>query len=168
MIQRHCNILIALALLVISTSSVALPGDSEKEILIASDAASLDKVKGEIIYRGNVQMQQGSLNIKADHVVLIRTEDGLQTIIAKGKPASYEQTLNANEGKTVAHGETIIYNTVAKHLTLQKNAKLEKQGNVFSGDKIVYLIDEQRVKAESPKQDDRIRMVIQPKKDKES
>jgi len=49
-----------------------------------------------------------------------------------------------------------------------QNAGLEKQGNVFSGDKIVYLINEQKVKAESPQQDNRIRMVIQPNKDKES
>jgi lipopolysaccharide transport protein LptA len=51
-------------------------------------------------------------------------------------------------------------------LTLLTNAGLEKQGNVFTGDKIVYLINQQRVKADSV-QEDRVRMVIQPKTDKE-
>ncbi|MGR6873504.1 lipopolysaccharide transport periplasmic protein LptA [Pseudomonas sp. HK3] len=167
MIQRHSNILITLALLLSSLNCFALPGDSEQEIHIASDSASLDKIKGEIIYVGNVKMQQGSLNIEAEKIVLFRTTEGLQKIVAKGTPARYEQTLNANEGKTLAYGETIIYNTKIDQLTLLNNAGLEKQGNIFSGEKIVYLIKEQRVKAESQEQENRIHMVIQPKKDKE-
>ena len=167
MIQRQSNFLIFLTLLFISLNGFALPGDSEQEIHIASDSASLDKLKGEIIYSGNVKMQQGSLNIEAQKVTLIRTIDGLQKIIAEGNPARYEQTLNAAEGKTLAYGDTIIYNTKIEQLTLLNNAGLEKQGNVFSGEKIVYLIKEQRVKAESTEQQDRIRMVIQPKRDKE-
>lgn len=167
MIHRHSKILIACALLLTSLSSWALPDDSQQEIRIASDSASLDKAKGEIIYSGNVKMQQGSLNIQAQTLTLIRTVEGLQKIIATGSPARYEQTLNEQEGKTLAYGETIIYNTKIEQLTLLNNAGLEKQGNVFSGEKIVYLIKEQRVKAESPEQQNRIRMVIQPKKDKE-
>ena len=168
MIQRHSNVLITLFFVFISLNSWSLPDDSEQEIHIASDTASLDKIKGEIIYAGNVKMQQGSLNIEAQKVTLIRTVDGLQKIIAKGNPARYEQMLNENEGKTIAYGETIIYNTKIDQLTLLVNAGLEKQGNVFSGEKIVYLINEQRVKAESTEPQERIRMVIQPKKDKES
>jgi lipopolysaccharide export system protein LptA len=168
MIQRHSNVLITLFFVFISLNSWSLPDDSEQEIHIASDTASLDKIKGEIIYAGNVKMQQGSLNIEAQKVTLIRTVDGLQKIIAQGNPARYEQMLNENEGKTIAYGETIIYNTKIDQLTLLVNAGLEKQGNVFSGEKIVYLINEQRVKAESTEPQERIRMVIQPKKDKES
>ena len=168
MIQRHSNILISLFFVFISLNSWALPDDSEQGIHIASDSASLDKIKGEIIYSGNVKVKQGSLNIEAQKVILIRTANGLEKIIAEGNPARYEQMLNENEGKTLAYGETIIYNTKIEQLTLLVNAGLEKQGNVFSGEKIVYLIKEQRVKAESTEPQERIRMVIQPKKDKES
>lgn len=166
MFQRQINILIGL--LCFSVFSWSLPEDSQQEIRIASDQASLDKLKGEVVYSGNVKMQQGSLSIEAEKVTLIRSKDGLQKIIAQGTPARYEQTLSKNEGKTLAYGETIIYNTQIDQLTLLKNAGLEKQGNLFSGDKIIYLINEQRVKAESPQEDNRIRMVIQPKQDKES
>jgi len=51
---------------------------------------------------------------------------------------------------------------------LLKNAGLEKQGNVFAGEKIVYLMKEQRIKADSQASDSRIRMVIQPKQEKET
>ncbi len=167
MIPKLNSCLLCLSVL-ISSASWGLPDDSEQEIHIASDTASLDKLKGEIIYSGNVTMQQGSLNIRAQKVTIIRSAQGLERIIAEGTPAHYEQTLSEKDGKTLAYGETIIYNTQIKQLTLLNNAGLEKQGNLFSGDKIVYLINEQKVKAESPEQQNRIRMVIQPQKDKES
>ena len=150
----------------LTLNSYALPSDSEQEISIASDTASLNKLQGELIYSGNVELIQGSLIIQADKVTLIRNEKGMQQLIANGKPARYEQVLSTNEGKTHAYGETIIYNVMNDELTLIKNAGLKKQGNVFAGEKIVYLIKEQRVKADSTKQD-RVRMVIQPKTDKE-
>ena len=147
--------------------SSALPDDSKQIINIASDTAFLDKLAGQVIYTGNVEMQQGSLKIQADKITILRNEDGLEKVIALGKPAQYEQVLNEQDGKTQAYGNTIIYHTLAQELTLLEDAGLEKEGNVFAGDKIVYLIKEQRVKAESPQQQDRIRMVIQPKQDKE-
>lgn len=145
----------------------ALPEDKNKEIHIASDKAHLDKSKGIIIYSGNVEMQQGTLNIQAENITLTRTENGLEKIVAKGNPAHYEQVLSVEDGKTQAYGETIIFLTQSEELTLLKNAGLKKQGNLFAGDKIVYLIKEQRVKADSPTADSRIQMVIQPKQDKE-
>lgn len=152
--------------LILSGASLALPSDSEQEISIASDQASLSKQKGELIYTGNVELIQGSLVIQADKVTLIKNNQGMQKLIAKGNPARYQQLLSENEDKTHAYGDTIIYNVINDELTLLENAGLEKQGNVFAGEKIVYLIKEQRVKADSTQQD-RVRMVIQPKADKE-
>lgn len=152
--------------LILSGIAHALPSDSEQEISIASDQASLSKQQGELIYTGNVELIQGSLVIQADKVTLIKNNQGMQKLIAKGNPARYQQVLSENEDKTHAYGDTIIYNVINDELTLLKNAGLEKQGNVFAGEKIVYLIKEQRVKADSTQQD-RVRMVIQPKADKE-
>ncbi len=157
-----------LMLLSISNSGFALPEDSQQEIRIASDSAFMDKLQGQLVYTGNVEMIQGTLNIQADRITLIRNDDGLQKVIAEGKPARYEQTIIANEGKTQAYGETIIFHTSNEELILLKNAGLEKQGNVFAGEKIVYLMKEQRIKADSQASDSRIRMVIQPKQEKEA
>ncbi len=151
-----------------SHSSFALPEDSQQEIRIASDSAFMDKIQGQLVYSGNVEMIQGTLNIQADRITLIRNDDGLQKVIAEGKPARYEQTIIANEGTTQAYGDTIIFHTANEELTLLKNAGLEKQGNVFAGEKIVYLMKEQRIKADSQASDERIHMVIQPKKEQDS
>lgn len=160
------NKVLLLLICMVSFACQALPSDSEQEISIESDKASLNKLQGELIYTGNVELTQGSLTIQADKVTLTRNQDGIQQLVALGKPARYEQLLSANEDKTQAYGETIIYNIINDELTLLTNAGLEKQGNVFAGEKIVYLIKEQRVKADSSKQE-RVRMVIQPKTDKE-
>ncbi|MFT7108677.1 MAG: lipopolysaccharide export system protein LptA [Psychrobacter glaciei] len=157
---------ITILLVSASMQTQALPDDSEQEITISSDTAALDKLEGKLVYTGNVALQQGSLSIKADEITLVKTDSGVREFIATGKPARYQQQLNLNEDKTSAYGETLIYNLQSDELTLLTNAGLEKQGNVFTGDKIVYLINQQRVKADSV-QEDRVRMVIQPKTDKE-
>ncbi len=148
-----------------SQVSLALPEDSQQEIRISSDSALMDKIQGQLVYSGHVEMIQGTLNIQADRITLIRNDDGLEKVIAEGKPARYEQTIVANEGTTQAYGETIIYHADNEELTLLKNAGIEKQGNVFAGEKIVYLMKEQRIKADSQASNERIRVVIQPKKE---
>ncbi len=160
--RRFLSLLILLGL---CHGSYALPEDTQQEIRIASDSAFLDKPQGQLIYSGHVEMTQGTLNIRADRITLIRNEQGLQKVIAEGKPARYEQVITADEGKTQAYGETIIFHTGKEQLTLLKNAGLEKQGNLFAGEKIVYLMQEQRIKADSQTSDSRIHMVIQPQQE---
>ncbi len=156
-----------LIILFSSHASFALPEDSQQEIRIASDSAFMDKVQGQLVYSGHVEMIQGTLNIQADRITLIRNDDGLQQVIAEGKPARYEQTIVANEGTTHAYGDTIIFHAANEELTLLKNAGFKKQGNIFEGDKIVYLMKEQKIKADSPA-DERVHAVIQPKKEHNS
>lgn len=161
-LKKNKWVLPLLAILSLPTLSWALPEDSQQEIQISSDSASLDKVQGLIIYTGNVKMKQGTLNIQADKIILTRNNDGLQKIKALGNPAHYEQVISLQEGKTQASGNTIIYHAASEELVLIDDAELEKQGNLFSGEKIVYLISEQRIKADS-----QVIMVIQPKQDQE-
>ena len=142
---------------------------SLKEMARKRDVIQYEIAMGQFDYLKhfpNSKKAQQLAGIQADNITLIQNENGIQQLIAKGKPARYEQILSTNEDKTHAHGETIIYNMLNDELTLIKNAGLKKQGNVFAGEKIVYLIKEQRVKADSTEQD-RVRMVIQPKTDKE-
>lgn len=162
---------IAVLLAGFCVSSVqALPEDAEQEIHIASNSASYDRQSGVLIYTGNVQMEQGTLKMRADKITVLRTDKGLEKVIAEGKTAKYEQILNAGEAVTHAYGETIIYQADIEKLTLLKKAGLERQGNLFTGQKIVYLIKDQKIQAagespdKAPDQDGRIRMVIQPQK----
>ncbi len=154
-----------LATPVLTPVANALPEDTQQEIHISSDQATLDRQKGEVVYQGNVVVTQGTLNISADKVTLVRTNTGLEKVIAMGNPARYEQVISLNEDKTIAYGKTIIYHTTTEQLTLLDDAGLTKAGNEFNGEKIIYYIKDQRVLAEGQseeKSDGRIKMVIQP------
>lgn len=170
---RFNNYVAGLLVCLCATQAAALPEDAEQEIHIASNSASYDRQSGVLIYTGNVQMEQGTLKMRADKITVLRTDKGLEKVIAEGKTAHYEQILNAGEAVTHAYGETIIYQADIEKLTLLKQAGLERQGNLFTGQKIVYLIKDQKIQAagenpdKAPDKDGRIRMVIQPqKKDK--
>lgn len=163
--NKSVNTILFVGAIFMSVAAQALPEDTQQEIRISSDKASLDREKGLIVYTGNVKMKQGTLSIEADKVTLIRNEQGLQKVTAKGQPAKYEQILSENEDKTHAYGNTIIYRTDIEKLTLIENAGLEKSGNLFTGEKIVYSIKDQQVQADGQSQEKssgRIKMVIQP------
>ena len=163
--NKSVNTFLFVGAIFMSVAAQALPEDTQQEIRISSDKASLDREKGLIVYTGNVKMNQGTLSIEADKVTLIRNEQGLQKVTAKGQPAKYEQILSENEDKTHAYGNTIIYRTDIEKLTLIENAGLEKSGNLFTGEKIVYSIKDQQVQADGQSQEKsggRIKMVIQP------
>lgn len=163
--NKYVNTFLFVGAIFMSVAVQALPEDTQQEIRISSDKASLDREKGLIVYTGNVKMKQGTLSIEADKVTLIRNEQGLQKVTAKGQPAKYEQILSENEDKTHAYGNTIIYRTDIEKLTLIENAGLEKSGNLFTGEKIVYSIKDQQVQADGQSQEKsggRIKMVIQP------
>lgn len=163
--NKSVNTFLFVGAIFMSVAAQALPEDTQQEIRISSDKASLDREKGLIVYTGNVKMKQGTLSIEADKVTLIRNAQGLQKVTAKGQPAKYEQVLSENEDKTHAYGNTIIYRTDIEKLTLIENAGLEKSGNLFTGEKIVYSIKDQQVQADGQSQEKssgRIKMVIQP------
>lgn len=163
--NKSVNTILFIGAIFMSAAVQALPEDTQQEIRISSDKASLDREKGLIIYTGNVKMQQGTLSIEADKVTLIRNAQGLQKVTASGQPAKYEQILSENEDKTHAYGNTIIYRTDIEKLTLIENAGLKKSGNLFTGERIVYSIKDQQVQADGQSQeksDGRIKMVIQP------
>jgi len=165
LINKSVNTFLLIGAIFASAATQALPDDTQQEIRISSDKASLDREKGLIVYTGNVKMQQGTLSIEADRVTLIRNQQGLQKVTANGKPAKYEQILSENEDKTHAYGNTIIYRTDIEKLTLIENAGLKKSGNLFTGERIVYSIKDQQVQADGQSQDKsdgRIKMVIQP------
>lgn len=163
--NKSVNTILFVGAIFMSTAVQALPEDTQQEIRISSDKASLDREKGLIVYTGNVKMKQGTLSIEADKVTLIRNAQGLQKVTAKGQPAKYEQILSENEDKTHAYGNTIIYRTDIERLTLIENAGLEKSGNLFTGERIVYSIKDQQVQADGQSQEKsggRIKMIIQP------
>lgn len=147
----------------------ALPSDKEQPIHIKSDTAEIDDAKGISIYRGNVNIDQGSMNLKAEVVTIYNDEEGISKVIAVGSPAHYRQQSEENEPFTHAFGNTINYFLADERIELRKNAKLQQEQDSFTGDRIDYDMKTRKVNAYSNQtsgNDSRVQMVLQPKKNK--
>lgn len=164
------NALLSVVLGTLSAPLWALASDKDQPIHISSDSAERNEKKGITTYTGSVQMEQGTLRIDADKVVIHSINNEISKIVATGKPAEYRQKPSPQKQMVIAKGDTIEYMLDAEKLYLINNASLrQNDGTLMTGKRIDYDIKESLVKAESSKtntNNDRIHMVIQPKRDK--
>ncbi|MGR5542966.1 LptA/OstA family protein, partial [Vibrio campbellii] len=61
-----------MACLMVSTPALALSTDSEQPIYIDSDSQQLDMQSNKVTFAGDVKLKQGSININADKIVVMR------------------------------------------------------------------------------------------------
>ena len=166
--MRH-NLFILLLLATCHSSSLALPSDAQQPINIESDRAERYEKTGTTIYEGAVVITQGTIKIHADKVTVYTANNQVVRIVCVGEPARYQQQPNPNDNMMYAKGDTIEYHLASDRIYLLKNASVEQNGTVITGEKINYDLKAEVVKASSgdnPRQ--RIQMVIPPNKQKDA
>jgi len=141
---------------------LALPEDADQPIHIRADKVEYDQNGNRVIYRGSVQVDQGTLRVTAE-TLTIDLEDGKKVvrITAEDTPAHYTQQIEVGEPPVRARASTIVYHTQQERVDLKGNANLEQDGNVLTGDLIVYDIVAGRVDA-TAETEEPVRMVLQP------
>lgn len=159
---RRLKWLTALTLsLLTCTSAMALSSDRNQAITIHSDSAERDEIKGTTTYSGNVVMQQGSMRIDAEEVVIVNDKSKVTQIVATGNPARYQQKPSEDEGPVVAQANRLEYNIAQDTLHLIDNALLQQEGTSLSGNRIDYDVKKSVVKAGGDaSQNERVKMVI--------
>ncbi|VEB95234.1 Lipopolysaccharide export system protein lptA precursor [Cedecea lapagei] len=133
-------------------SAWALTGDTDQPIHIESDQQSLDMQGNVVTFTGNVVVTQGSIKINADKVVVTRPggEQGKEVIDGYGNPATFYQMQDS--GKPVkGHASTMHYELANDFVVLTGNAYLEQLDSNITGDKITYLVKDQKMQAFSEK-----------------
>lgn len=152
----------------LATSASALPNDQDQPIHIESDSAVRNEKSGLTTYLGSVKMDQGSLRILADKVVIHSLNNEISKIIATGKPAQYQQQPSLEKQLVIAKGDRIEYLIIQEKLNLFDNASLKQDGTTMTGKQINYDIKESVVKAEgnTNSNHERIHMVIPPKSER--
>jgi lipopolysaccharide export system protein LptA len=158
-----------LVLCVAMSVAQALPSDKQQEIKISAENASIDQKQGVITYSGAVKLTQGTLEINAEKLTLFRNSDSqsVETVIAEGTPARYQQQPDID--KTVIHAEAtnITYIVSKDRLTLTKNAYVEQNGATTRGGRIEYNMTDGTVNASGAgNQSGRVEFVIPPQIDK--
>ncbi|MFW0767929.1 lipopolysaccharide ABC transporter substrate-binding protein LptA [Trabulsiella odontotermitis] len=146
------KLVIASALLAASVPALALTGDTDQPIHIESDQQSLDMQGNVVTFTGSVVVTQGSIKINADKVVVTRPggEKGKEVIDGFGNPATFYQMQDS--GKPVkGHASKMHYELQNDFVVLTGNAYLEQLDSNIKGDKITYLVKEQKMQAFSEK-----------------
>jgi lipopolysaccharide export system protein LptA len=164
-----CNYALAILLCFSVNVALALPSDKQQEIKISAENASIDQKQGVITYSGAVKLTQGTLEINAEKLTLFRSNEtqSVETVIAEGSPARYQQQPEVD--KTVIHAEAsnITYIVSKDRLTLTKNAYVEQNGATTRGGRIEYNMTDGTVNASGAGHESgRVEFVIPPQIDK--
>lgn len=164
--------LLSLVLGGFSSTLLALESDREQPIHISSDTAERNEKKGITTYLGSVQMDQGTMRITADKVVIYSVNNEISRVIATGNRAVYQQIPEPDKEMVIAKGLTIEYMLDTEKLHITENASLRQgDGTTLTGKQIDYDMKTSVVKAQGNKSTtnpDRIHMTIPPKSERSS
>lgn len=132
---------IFLVVVAVPAVSQALPSDANQPIRLLADHATYVEKTGVTTYSGNVVIEQGTLKITSDNIVLnLDGNRGIKSATASGRPATMQQVVNQQKGLAKGQANKIDYNAVTGIVTLTGNAKLTQAGTSFSGNVIRYSL----------------------------
>ena len=160
---------ILLLLVIFGSEANALDSDSGQPIRIQADAAMVDENQGTSVYRGNVIITQGTLEVTADEVEIYTADSAVIQIIARvdkdsDKLAHYRQQVNAAKDMVYADARKITYLVQEERLHLAGDARLQQIEDVFTGELLYYDLARGIVNLSSGGGSDRVNMTITPKK----
>jgi len=167
LIRNYTSSLILFALFYPSMAFSISGGD---EIQVQSDYMKLNLETGSSIYKGNVNITQGSITLTGENVVISRKGDEIKNIDVDGDPASYLQDENT-DNKVHAISQHMKYVTGTNRLVMTGNATLEQSDQTVKSQRIVYdtknkvIIAGKDTTPENTKTgSDRVNIILTPKK----
>jgi lipopolysaccharide export system protein LptA len=158
----------ALLLLAVFPTAWALRSDRNQPIDIKADRVEVDQRAQTSHYTGNVRLEQGSLKINADDVMVYMEKGRLQKIVINGKPARFEQQPDNQKEVVTSQADNMEYFAGEERLFLKHNAEVNQGGNHFRGEFIEYDTLTSTVKANKGENaTSRVHAIIQPDTDKQ-
>jgi lipopolysaccharide export system protein LptA len=145
-------------------NATATENDFNKPITVDSKSQFVDGKNKTSLFKDNVSITQGSLVISADEVEVVASEgEGREVFIARGKPASYSQTLEDGTPVTAKANE-IRYEVAKRTISLKGSAELQQDTSMVQGDKITFdMVTEQLLATGgSEGEDGRVTTVFRP------
>lgn len=169
--MRYARRFAAMALLasIPMSHTLALPSDKNETIRGSADKLTVDQKNGVATYTGSVIIQQGTLVISADSIVIhTNGQNDVEKMVAQGSPARFQQQPEKDQGLVTAAAKQITYTPDNQRLLLVEDASVEQNGAVMSGPRIDYDLVKEVMKAAGKSSNDgnnaqRIEIVIPPK-----
>ncbi len=155
-----CLTVFALVFALFSSSVHARQSDFTQPILINADRTEYDEKTGIQIWSGNVEMTQGTMQIKADRITITLRNKKLSRVEGTGSPIKFQQENEAGELVT-GNANSIDYDAENNSLALSGSATLTQPGQRLQSERIVFDINKQKVSAEGG-ENGRVSIQIQP------
>ncbi|WP_369583518.1 lipopolysaccharide transport periplasmic protein LptA [Kingella oralis] len=167
MTSNALKTLLAATLALGSLNAHALESDRQQPISIDADQGSLDQKNQVTVFTGNVIITQGTLNMRANAVRVVKDPNGNQTMNAQGNPVYFRQELDNNRGIAEGWGDRAEYVSANHTVKLVGNAKVRRGGDVATGNAISYNTQTEVYtvlggNATGSKNNPRVHIVIQP------
>ena len=169
MSRKHLFLL--LPLLLFPLTSHALSSDKGKPMTIEADSVEIDDKKGLTVYRGNVDVRQGTLHVKGDTLVIEKVNGEVKIVTVIGKPATYRQRPDNKKQDVTAKASKLQLYPKRNLVRLEREARVVQEGNIYTGNIIEYDNKKDIIKMKGnigatdtgKKTKGRVRMTIQPK-----
>ena len=142
------NKLLILLMAFVASLVFALPEDTKQAIEIEAQSVVVDETTGFNEFSGDVEVRQGSLLLLAELIQVQTENEEVVSMIAKGsleKPAKYIQSQENQARFVEATATKITYDVNAGMIFLVGNAHLIQGFDSFSGDRLSYDINNDRV-----------------------
>lgn len=150
-----------------SSTSLAASSDVGTDIQVQADYMKFDMETGNSIYKGNVKISQGNIELTGDKVIIQRQQDKIQQINIEGQPARYTQDEDS-ENKIYASSQHMQYLANKHRLIMTVNAQLKQPDHTIESQRIVYDTKNKTViagnNAKNP-QGGRVNITLTPKQD---
>jgi lipopolysaccharide export system protein LptA len=146
--------------------------DRDKPLNIEADKLSIDDVKKESLFEGNVVLTQGTLMLKADRMIVRQDQQGFNYGVAFGKPAYFRQKREGYDEYIEGNAERLEYDGKQDKVQLFTNAQVRKGQDEVRGDYISYdavtefyqVIGGGKLAATPTNPSGRVQVTIQPRK----
>lgn len=148
--------------------TLALSTDKLQIMKMTADSADLDQNKHLGTYKGNVEFDQGSTHLRADHAMTWGDAQN-HLILAEaygdkqGKQAHYWTLESEDKPPIHAYANSIKYNPANHKIELLGKARVEQGTNSFAAERIIYDTERQQVISSGNKQQ-RIVIIYHPEK----
>ena len=159
---------LALLLLTAALPALAEQADSTKPTQIEANKMSADDARRQNVFEGNVIVTRGTLNIRADRIVVRQDKDGNQSATATGNPVRFRQRQDPKppdkEGVWLeGEARRIEIDDKAGKVELFESARVNRGGDEVTGDYILVDQKSDFFTVTPGKGEGRVRATIQPK-----
>lgn len=149
------------ALLLAAAPAHALKSDRQQPLDARADATSGTLGDGTATFRGNVEIRQGTLLIRADLATVEKLQGRVRRIELSGDPVHLQQEIE-EEGLVTAEARTVEYEVASGIVTLSGAADVNHPQYQISGEVLRYDLNAQHFQGSGGDQDGRIRIRLDP------